>query len=118
MARIKQRRTPVCRSFTYRRQDLKLLYLTRRLSGLSVSREDYYQTYGGDPAGDFPLEMGVLEKEGLLEIGMEILKLTPRGMFYADSVAGLLASHRVRQRRLGPLTDENDPNDALSQVMG
>jgi len=65
---------------------------------------------------DFPAEIGSLESARLLKITPESLELTPRGMFYADSVAGLLASRRVQESRAGLSVE--DPNASGRHWMG
>ena len=108
--------SPVSHQFLYGLEDLKLLYLTRKLSRLVVPRGVYARTYGSDLVADFAEEMGALEEAGLVEVDSRELRLTARGIFYADSVAGLLASRRVRQLRLGRGAD--DANSARAHFMG
>jgi len=79
------------RRFLYGEVDLQLLQATRGLSRLHVDRRH------------FRLEWEAVERAGLVQE----TTLTPKGMFYADSVAGLLAAGRVREIRNG-LTDDNE----------
>ncbi len=87
------------RCFVYGAEDLRLLYLTRTLPRMQVAREPYRLAYGTDLVGDFAAPLEALRKGGLVEWDTDALHLTPRGMFYADSVAGLLAADRVGQLR-------------------
>jgi oxygen-independent coproporphyrinogen-3 oxidase len=89
--------------FLFRQQDLKLLYLTRKIATLGVDRAAYRACFGSDCVEDFPMEFRALAADRLMEGTPEAVRLTPRGMFYADTVAGLLAwrqvqSFRYRQR--------------------
>ncbi len=87
--------------FVYGSQDLKVLHLTRTLPRLSVSRNTYKQVYGSDLVSDFQAEWQALESAGLVRVSREMVELTFRGMFFADSVAGLLAADRVAEIRQG-----------------
>lgn len=89
------------RVFVYGSPDRKLLSLTRGLARLEVDRSEYRHHHGCDPLDDFAEEIGALERAGLVQLDAR-LRLTPRGMFYADSVAGLLAARRVRELRRNP----------------
>lgn len=82
-------------------RDLRLLHLTRALARLAADRAAYRAAHGTDPTDDFGPALEAIRDEGLAEITPSELVLTPRGMFYADSVAGLLAwprAARLRQR--------------------
>lgn len=87
--------------FQYTPTDLKLLHLTRKLPLLEVNRLDYRQAFGSDLLDDFAEAFEALAAEGLVEIEAATVRLTPRGMFHADSVAGLLAWPRARALRQG-----------------
>ncbi|HVK64817.1 MAG TPA: radical SAM protein [Polyangium sp.] len=85
--------------FAYGEEDLRLLYLTRALPRLRVPRATYRDLFGGDLAEHFGPALQAIEAAGLARLDAEALHLTPRGMFYADSVAGLLAWPRVEALR-------------------
>ena len=108
------------RYYEYDFQDLKLLHLTRRLAALSLKKEDYRLRFGGDPQEDFGDELALLIEKGLLVDEGETIVPTPRGMFYADSIAGLLAEDhlRVRRRLLMPADgdDLDDPDNDNSMM--
>ncbi len=87
--------------FVYGSPDRKLLSLTRGLARLEVDRCEYRQHHGCDPLDDFGSELAALRRAGLIQWEQR-LQLTPKGMFYADSVAGLLAARRVRELRRNP----------------
>ena len=87
------------RYFPYKTDDLRVFYLTRRLAALDIVLSDYLQTFGIDCRRDFADELQLLEQQGLISIDRDRIRPTLRGMFYADSVAGLLAYRRLRDLR-------------------
>jgi oxygen-independent coproporphyrinogen-3 oxidase len=92
-----ERRGPVWdRQFRYSPWDLRIFYLTRRLAALRIDRMEYFREFESDPLEDFPSEFRALEEAGLICVSSEAVEPTPVGMFYADSIAGLLAWQRVR----------------------
>jgi hypothetical protein len=85
-------------------EDLRVFYLTGRLAKLEIDRRGYQDTFGGGPVTDFSREFQALQAEQLAEVTPEAIRPTPRGMFYADPIAWLLAFRRLRalrRRRLG-----------------
>jgi oxygen-independent coproporphyrinogen-3 oxidase len=91
------------RYFVYDPRDLRIFYLTRRLAALEIDRDRYSRLFGVDPVTDFTSEFGALGDEHLLELTPTTIRPTPRGMFYADSIAALLAWRRIEARRQGKL---------------
>ncbi|HEY7313184.1 MAG TPA: radical SAM protein [Gemmataceae bacterium] len=87
------------RWFWYTQRDLRVFHLTRRLAALSIDRREYRRLFGADAVNDFPREFDALSDEGLIEIASGTIRPTPRGMFYADSIAALLAWRQVRALR-------------------
>ena len=106
----------VVRHFVYGEEDLKLLYLTRHVSGLRMDRLAYRSAYGTDPVEDFRDAFAVLTSAGLVNVRPDEIELTAKGMFFADAVAGLLASQRVQQLRLA--RGAGDANRAAAHWMG
>jgi oxygen-independent coproporphyrinogen-3 oxidase len=103
--------------FLFRQHDLKLLYLTRKIATLGVDRAAYRACFGSDCVEDFPEEFRALAADRLTDETAEAVRLTPRGMFYADTVAGLLAwrhvqSFRYRQRAAEAARQEGRPGRA------
>ncbi len=91
------------RMFLYRPHDQKALWLIRRLSALSIERGRYRQHFGLDPVADFPDEFSAMQEAGLIQVEDDRVRPTPRGMFYSDAMATLLANRAVRSNRdLGP----------------
>ncbi len=89
------------RAFSYELDDLRVFYLTRRLAALHIDRLDYVFYLGSDPLDDFPREFALFEEQGLVRVTPESIEPTPFGMFYSDSMAGLLASSAQRKRSSG-----------------
>jgi coproporphyrinogen III oxidase-like Fe-S oxidoreductase len=87
------------RRFFYDQVDMKLLFLTRSIAGLEIDTACYGQLFGSTVLDDFPEETAALLDRGLLRERPGRLSLTPEGMFFADSVAGLLAWRRVQVLR-------------------
>jgi oxygen-independent coproporphyrinogen-3 oxidase len=87
--------------FDYRTEDMRLLHLTRSLARLRVDRQAYARTFGTDAVADHAQAWEALGEAGLVEVDPAAVRLTERGMYYADTVAGLLAWRRARALREG-----------------
>ncbi len=87
------------RVFDYDDGDLRVLYLTRRLAALSLARSQYRKLFGRDVLREFPQEFAALQEAQLVTVTPRVISPTPRGMFYADSIAALLARRQVQARR-------------------
>ncbi len=98
------------RFFAYRPGDLPVFYLTRRLAALRIDRAEYRRLFGADPLDHFAEEFDALADEGLVSVSPGHVRPTPRGTFYGDSIAALLAWRQVGRRRLLPLPGGR-PND-------
>jgi oxygen-independent coproporphyrinogen-3 oxidase len=108
MDAVRSRATPWDRYFHYEPGDLRVFHLTRRLAALDINREEYRRLFGVDPVLDFDEECQALQAEQLIEITPTSLRPTPRGMFYADSVAALFAARQIRELRSAP--EEHNSN--------
>lgn len=84
------------RWFALDRRDTKILYLTRKIAALGFSRAAYRDLFGADPIDDFSPEFEAIVEHHLLRVTDDACLLTPKGMFFADAVAGLLAQVRLR----------------------
>jgi len=100
----------VATSFSYSRQDLQLLHVTRQLAGLAIDRIAYEAFFGTDVLSDFPQHFELLEDARLVRVSATNVAVTPEGMFYADTIAGLLASDRAAQLL--------NANESLQHAMG
>jgi len=88
---------PWKRRFEYTQHDLKIFWLTRQIKGTGISRNSYENLFKSTVDGDFPLEINALLGKGLLEDTGDVLKVTRKGFFYADTIAGHLAWMRVNE---------------------
>lgn len=114
MEAVRSRATPWDRYFRYKPRDVRAFYLTRRLAALEINREDYQQLFGIDPVADFPDEFLALEDEQLMEITPTGIHPTPRGMFYADSIAALMAWRQLRRLRSAPQARGDDTAEGVN----
>jgi oxygen-independent coproporphyrinogen-3 oxidase len=79
------------RYFDYGGLDLRILYLTRRLSALEIDRLDYAELFGADPLEEFAQAFEPALAQGLLMETGDTIRPTAKGIFYADSIASLWA---------------------------
>jgi len=98
-AAVEGGRPPWNRFFNYGLDDLSVFYLTRRLAGLRIDRDDYRRLFRSDPLVHFGPEFEALLDEDLVRVKPTSICPTPRGMFYADSIAALLARLQIQLRR-------------------
>ncbi|QEH38747.1 Oxygen-independent coproporphyrinogen-III oxidase [Aquisphaera giovannonii] len=118
-AAIERGGPPWERAFRYTLDDRKVLHLARRLAALRIERPAYARAFGTDLIDDFWDELSALVDEGLLTVGDGAIEPTPRGLFYADSVAGLFSRkpriatlgprRRARRRHLAAMDEGNAP---------
>ena len=103
------------KAFVYRPLDQKVFWLTRRLAALDIDRARYRDLFGADVLEDFGAEIAAARDTDLLNITANAIRPTPRGMFYADSAAALLASSAIRaHREFGPAVIGTDaPKELL-----
>ncbi|MFX0095229.1 MAG: radical SAM protein, partial [Candidatus Hodarchaeota archaeon] len=96
---IQERGRGWAKSFFYNISDLKIFYLTRGIAMLGIDIATYKSHFGMSPHKDFPTEFQALQDAQLINIKNDKILLTPSGMFYADSIAGLLAWRQVHGHR-------------------
>lgn len=89
---------PRARAFVYGPRDARILYLTRKIVTLGFDRGGYRALFGADALDDFARELEALRIDRLVTVTPEAVSLTPKGMFYADTVAGILAWREVHAR--------------------
>jgi coproporphyrinogen III oxidase-like Fe-S oxidoreductase len=82
------------RYFQYQRHDLELLHFTRRLASLRIDKSAFSQIFGFSAWDRYSDRLALLVAEGLVQDCQDAYLLTPRGMFYSDSIAALLAESR------------------------
>ena len=93
--------------FGYEEEDLKLLWITRCLAGLSLDRARYRSRFSDDVAEHFPAALSATVESGLINVDEKTITLTPRGMFYSDSVVGTFAAERAAKLRRARLRPEH-----------
>jgi coproporphyrinogen III oxidase-like Fe-S oxidoreductase len=102
------------KAFVYRPRDQKVLWLTRRLAALDVDRHRYRALFNRDAMEDFAPELGAARDAGLIDVTRDAIRPTPRGMFYADAIAAVLASRAIRaNRETGPAGAADVPKELL-----
>lgn len=114
------------RHFAYSHFDVKVLFITRGIARLSVDRRIYARLLDADPLEDFESEFRTLEDAGLVTISDVSIDVTPAGMFYADTIAGLIAQSQVRYYRCRAIVEGLRPqaertfygNEAAPNRMG
>lgn len=112
MQAMKTHAHPAARSFEYFHGDLPLLHLTRNISRMSIDLRVFEELFIQPLESGFADHLAVLEEAGLLHRPAEhLLAPTPRGMFFADAIAGLFSWERVSQlqARLEAGDDLRDP---------
>lgn len=98
------------RYFQYDVEDLKLLHLTRSLAGLRIEKPRFRESFGFHGFQGLSEKLTLLIEEGLLTNSDHAFALTPRGMFFADSIAGFLAANRLRQRKSTRFVESHNDN--------
>jgi oxygen-independent coproporphyrinogen-3 oxidase len=102
------------KAFVYRPLDQKVLWLARRLAALDIDCHRYRALFDSDILADFGAEIGAARDAGLLAVTPDAIRPTPRGMFFADAVAAVLASRAIRANRaLGPSGAADAPKELL-----
>ncbi len=91
--------SPIDSYFQYSDEDRKLLFITRSLPLMELCKGTYQSLFGSQLANDFASELDALLGQRLLREDELNYTLSEEGMYYADSIAGLLASSRVQQLR-------------------
>jgi oxygen-independent coproporphyrinogen-3 oxidase len=105
--------------FPYEEADLRLLFLTRELARTRISRSRHRRLFGTDFVEEHREALQAIADAKLAVVGAEDLALTPRGMFFADSIAGLLSEDRVDALRpLAAAAHTRDHVDHLKLSMG
>jgi oxygen-independent coproporphyrinogen-3 oxidase len=107
--------------FGYGPEDLKLLWITRRLAGLSIDRTRYRNNFGEDITEHFAAALKATVEAGLLELSDQKITLTPRGMFYSDAIVGTFAAERATKLRtqaagLNTMTILKEPINLHSEI--
>jgi coproporphyrinogen III oxidase-like Fe-S oxidoreductase len=106
------------RAFHYEPEDLRLLHVTRTLPRLALDRDVYRAAFDRDVVEDHAEALELLAGAALVAIEPSRVALTPRGMFHADTVAGLLAWRRSQLLRRRPGLKDGRPWRQPESFMG
>ncbi len=98
------------RYFQYDVEDQEMLHLTRRLAALGIDKDRFEQSFGSHAWDKYSDQLALLIAEGLLRKCNQAIELTPRGMFFADSIAGLLSDRRLRERDATQYVESRNDN--------
>ena len=90
-----KREFPYKKAFVYKKEDLQILWLTRQVKGLSIASYRYSQLFNSNLEKDFGFWLDPCINAGLIQSNDTDYQITPKGMFYSDSITGLLAHHLV-----------------------
>ena len=93
-------------SFEYGYRDMLILYLTRAVARLGCDLGEYRKLFGEGGAQLFGQELEALKENGLVRFEKNRMIVTPKGMFYGDTIAGLLAARRVNHFRLREIAQQ------------
>lgn len=99
--------------FGYEAVDLELFYLTRSLPRMRWDAAEYRRHFGAELDEQHGEVIAAIVAAGLAERHGDVLSLTPRGMFFADSIVGLLAERRVEQLRASGRPDGYSTTDVI-----
>ncbi len=86
-------------AFKMNEYDLKLYWITRKIKGTVISANEYDKIFNSAIEDEFKKELKALLDFELLELRDQHYHLTPKGFFYADTVAGHFAWQRVNELR-------------------
>lgn len=116
IATVKRGKRVWNKMFIYRLHDQKVLWLTRRLAALQIERDRYRQLFGTEVVSEYADEFRAMSEAGLVEVNNDVIRPTPKGMFYSDSVAALFANRAIRANRelSPPKIGQDAPKELLS----
>jgi coproporphyrinogen III oxidase-like Fe-S oxidoreductase len=77
--------------------DLRLYWLTRKIKGIKISTYEYQALFGSSLHQDFEHELKSLSDHDLITENNGNYELTPKGFFYADTIAGHFSWMRVNE---------------------
>jgi oxygen-independent coproporphyrinogen-3 oxidase len=97
------------RYFQYRQHDLELLHFTRRLAALRIDKASFSGAFTAAAWTRHLDRFAVLREAGLLTECQHAYSVTPRGMFFSDSIVALLAEGHLPHGR-GPRQDSYNDN--------
>jgi coproporphyrinogen III oxidase-like Fe-S oxidoreductase len=83
-------------AFKYQRDDMIIFWLTRQIKGTFIDPARYNLLFHEDFVEKWSKWLSLMVQYELLLFKDNMWRLTPKGMFYADSMAGSLAVKRVQ----------------------
>jgi oxygen-independent coproporphyrinogen-3 oxidase len=107
---VRSREVTWNRYFQYHRRDLELLHFARRLAALHIDKAAFSQAFGTSAWKRYSEKFDLFVTEGLLDDNYQAYSLTPRGMFFSDSIAALLAEGRWEDRSDLPRAGSSNDN--------
>jgi oxygen-independent coproporphyrinogen-3 oxidase len=87
-----------------------LLHFTRRLAALHIDKATFSQLFGTSAWKRYSEKFDLLVAEGLFNESRQAYSLTPRGMFFSDSISALLAEGRWQDRSDLPRAGSRNDN--------
>jgi len=84
--------------FNYGKKDLQILWITRQLKGLFISSQQYFTLFQSSLEKDYPGWLNACIEAELISSMQDSnngYRITPKGVFYSDSITGLLAQKRI-----------------------
>jgi oxygen-independent coproporphyrinogen-3 oxidase len=80
--------------------DMKVLFITRRIALLNIDKEKYRDLFNTHIENDFSAEIYFLSERGLIQNLNDKITITPEGMFYADTIAGVFSLRKAKYNRM------------------
>ncbi len=97
--------------FLFDEIDMKVLFITRKIALLCVDKRNYEKLFSSKIDNDFAEEIYYLQLEGLIHNNDNEIVVTPKGMFFSDTVAGVFAFRKMKLMKMLNLIKGLNPND-------
>ena len=109
--------------FLFDEMDMKVLFVTRKIALLEIDKVLYNKLFNSNIELDFAEEIYSLSKAKLISNLKDKIELTPMGMFFADTVAGVFSLRKAGARRRFNLRQDHlffseNSNDGVDYPMG
>ncbi len=96
--------------FTFDKLDMKVLFITRKIALLSIDTNMYNKLFDTNIEHDFAEEIQYLSTKGFINILKDEIQITPKGMFFADTVAGVFSLRKIKYNRMMNLVKGKTPD--------
>jgi hypothetical protein len=90
---------------------MKVLFITRKIALLCIDKRRYEKLFSSKIDNDFAEEIYYLQLEGLICNNDDEIIVTPKGMFFSDTVAGVFAFRKMKLMKMLNLIKDLNPND-------